>query len=154
MQKECLHLSLVEVPNDEIKQVDAIDFSSWIAHLKRPKNSKIHVKMSLPGSELPVLEKMFMDNTAKLIDRYEIEWSDRHDPRFRSTRIYLQLMLDSHGFDCLYYTRLQDAQASFNRSQTYDNVTKFYNWRLINESDTFAHYKQRPDRLELPRNIP
>lgn len=140
--------------NDEVKQFDAIDFSSWIARLNRPKQSKIHVKMSMPGAELAVLEKMFLDNTVDLIDRYEIEWTDRQDPRFSSTRIYLQLMLDSHGFDCLYYTRLEDAQAVFKRSGNYDNVTKFYNWRLINESNTFAHYKQRPDGFQLPRKIP
>ena len=109
--------------------------------------------MSMPGAELSVLDKMFLDNTVDLVDLYEIEWSDRQDPRFRSTRIYLQLMLDSHGFDCLYYTQLADAQAVFKNSGTFNNVTKYYNWRLINESDTFGHYKQRPAKFELPRNI-
>jgi hypothetical protein len=136
-----------------IKQLDAIDFSSWLARLAQSQKSKISIKMSMYGAEVPVLEKMILDNTLGLAERYEIEWTDRQNPRIRSLRIYLQLMFDNRGFDTLYYTCLSDAKKVFKVLGTFENVTKYYDWRFINESDTFAHYQLRPDRFELPLKL-
>ena len=110
--------------------------------------------MSMPGAEVPVLEKMVFDETLALVDKYEVEWSDKEDSRIRPTRIYIQMMFDNRGFDCLYYTRLQDARRVMKLKGTFKNVTKYYDWRVISTSDTYAHYQQRPDMSALPRKIP
>ena len=109
--------------------------------------------MSLPGAEVPVLEKMVLDETLGLADIYEVEWTDRQNPRIRPTRIYIQLMFDNRGFNLLYYTRLEDARTIFEINQTFEQVTKFYDWRTINESDTYVHYLQRPDEIELMHRL-
>ncbi len=141
------------VADGSIEQLDAIDFSSWLARLAKLKKTKITIKMSMYGAEVPVLEKMILDNTLGLADKYEIEWTDRENSRIRSTRIYIQLMFDNRGFDLLYYTCLQDARKVFKIFGTFQNVKKHYDWRLINDSDTFAHFKLRPDMFELPLKL-
>ena len=62
-------------------------------------------------------------------------------------------MFDNRGFDLLYYTYLPDVKKVFNIFGKFEEVTKHYDWRTINESDTFAHYQLRPDRFELPLNL-
>lgn len=104
------------------------------------------MKISAPGAEVFVLEKMAADETLALAHNYQIEWSDRDDPRVRGRRIFLQLLFDSLGYDPLFYTRLDDVRDAFQRNQPWSNVTKFYDWRLLNASDTFTHYVERPDR--------
>jgi len=131
-----------------LKQIDAIDFSSWLARLVKSNQTKIYIKMSMPGAEVPVLEKMILDNTLELVDKYEVEWSDRGNPDISALRIYVQLMFDNRGFDCLYYTRLEDARNIFKTNGKFSNVDKYYDWKVINESDTYAHYSQRPDVIE------
>ncbi|CAF4478016.1 unnamed protein product [Rotaria socialis] len=73
----------------DLKDLGAIDFSSWLARLVKHHRTKIHVK---------------------IIDRHEIEWTDRHNTLLRARRSYVQLMLDSYGYDCLYSTRLEDTR--------------------------------------------
>jgi hypothetical protein len=131
------------------RQLDAIDFSSWLARLIKPNNTKLHIKVSTPGAEVTLLEKMVFDGTLGLAQTYEIEWTDRGNPYNRARRIYVQLMFDSFGFDSLYYTRLQDVRKEFQINGTLKNITKHYDWSKISESDTFAHYAQRPDVLVL-----
>jgi len=100
--------------------------------------------MNIPGAELAVLEKMIRDETLELAEKYEIEWSDKSNFRHSSLRIYLQLMFDNRGFDCLYYTCLQDARDIFKRNGTFNNIKKYYDVKLINaSSNTYGHYKQR-----------
>jgi hypothetical protein len=135
--------------NNYSKQLDAIDFSSWLARLVKRKKTKLFIKMSMPGAEVAVLEKMILDDTLALADKYEVEWADRENPWIRPIRIYIQLMFDNRGFDCLYYTRLQDVRTIFNIRGTFQDVTKFYDWKAVNESDTYAHYLQRPDEIVL-----
>jgi hypothetical protein len=129
-------------------QLDAIDFSSWLARLTKPNQTQIHIKMSMPGAEVAVLEKMILDETLGLADKYEIEWSDRDNPRHTGTRIYVQLMLDNRGFDCLYYTCLEDVREIFQINGSFQDVQKHYDWRKINKSDTYAHYRQRPEVIK------
>lgn len=129
-------------------QLDAIDFSSWLARLAKPKHTNITIKMSTPGAEISVLEKMVQDQTLALADKYEVEWSDRKNPHNAATRIYIQLMFDNRGFDCLYYTRLEDSRDSYQTKGTFKNMQKYYDWRLINSTETYAHYTQRPEVVQ------
>ncbi|CAF3667648.1 unnamed protein product [Rotaria sp. Silwood1] len=131
--------------NSNSKKLDAIDFSSWLVRLVKSKNTKVHIKISMPGAELFLLEKMINDDTLRLVDRYEIEWTDRENLRTRPIRLYIQLMLDTNGFDCLYYTSLDDTRKIFQLNKTFENVTKHHDWRTMSEFDTYAHYVQRPD---------
>ena len=135
----------------ESVELDAIDFSSWLARLIKPNKAKLHIKMSMPGAEVPVLEKMILDDTLGLASKYEIEWTDRENPRIRATRIYIQLMFDTYGFDCLYYTRLYDARKVYEINGSFKNVTKYYDWKKLSESDALAHYAERSDTPLLPK---
>jgi len=129
--------------------VNAIDFSSLLPRLWKRNHTNIQLKMSMPGAEIPVLEKMIADGTMDCITKFEVEWLDRDNPHLRATRIYIQLMFDNRGFDTLYYTRLQDARRVFEVNGQFKDVTKHYNWRTIDEADSFAHYRQRPEEAEM-----
>ena len=128
-----------------VRELDGIDFSAWLARLFHAKNVKLYIKLSMYGAEVTLLEKMIIDGTMGLADRFEIEWSDRKSPYTRPRRIYAQLMLDSFGFDGLYSTRLKEARKVFQTKAKYENVTKHYDWQIIEESDTYTHYLKRPD---------
>ncbi|CAF3042456.1 unnamed protein product [Rotaria sp. Silwood2] len=141
------------VLNRNSKELDAIDFSSWLARLVKPYNTKVHIKISMPGAEVLLLEKMINDDTLRLADRYEIEWTDRENPRTRPTRLYTQLMLDTAGFDCLYYIRLDDVRKVFQLNETFKNVPIYNDWRLVSEYEVHAYYAQRPDVHRVPNLI-
>ncbi|CAF3801315.1 unnamed protein product [Rotaria sordida] len=133
------------VLNSNLKELDAIDFSSWLTRLVKPNKTKVHIKISMPGAELLLLEKMIDDDTLRLVDRYDIEWTDRENPHTRPARIYIQLMLDGFGFDCLYYTNFEDVRKVFQLNETFQNVIKYHDWKSMNGSEIYAHYTQRPD---------
>lgn len=99
----------------------------------------------MPGAEVQLLEKMIIDDTLRLVDKYEIEWTDRNNPVMRARRIYVQLMLESGGFDFLYLTRLEDIRKAFQLNRTFKDVIKYFDWTKISSSDTYAHYLQRPN---------
>lgn len=114
-----------------VDQVNAIDFSSWLQRLWKPDQTHIQIKMSMPGAEIAVLEKMIIDGSIDYVNKYEIEWADRENPHLRATRIYIQLMFDNRGFDTLYYTRLQDARKVIKSHGRYNDITKHYNWTWL-----------------------
>jgi hypothetical protein len=126
-------------------ELDAIDFSSWLARLVKPNKTKISIKMSMPGAEVLVLEKMILDDTLGLASKYQVEWTDRDNPHIRATRIYIQLMFDNYGFDCIYYTRLHDARKIYRINGTFEDITKYYNWKNLSDFDALAHYAERSD---------
>ena len=130
---------------DESVPLQAMDFSAWLARLVDRKKVYIHIKMSMPGAEVLVLDKMIRDNTLGLANKYEVEWTDRENPVTRATRIYIQLMFDSYGFDCLYYTRLQNTRKVYQAKGSVQDIEKYYDLNKISESDAFAHYIERPD---------
>ncbi|CAF3394565.1 unnamed protein product [Rotaria socialis] len=120
----------------DLKDLGAIDFSSWLARLVKHHRTKIHVKISMSGTEVQLLEKMILDNILLLVDRHEIEWTDRHNTLLRARRSYVQLMLDSYGYDCLYSTRLEDTRKVFQLNRTFDTATKYFDWENISQSIT------------------
>ncbi len=126
-------------------ELDAIDFSSWLARLVKPNKTKISIKMSMPGAEIAVLEKMILDDTLGLASKYRIEWTDRDNLHIGARRIYIQLMFDNYGFDLLYYTRLHDARKIYRINGTFKDITKYYDWKNLSQFDTFAHYAERSD---------
>ncbi|CAF1313095.1 unnamed protein product [Adineta ricciae] len=130
---------------NESVPLQAIDFSAWLVRLTERKKVYVHIKMSMPGAEVPVLDKMIRDNALGLANKYEVEWTDRENPLTRATRIYIQFMFDSYGFDCLYYTRLQDMRKVYLAKGSVQDIERYYDWNKISESDAFAHYMERPD---------
>ena len=105
----------------------------------------------MPGVELPVFEKMLLDNTFELVHQWDIDWSDRSNPNTRPRRIYIQSMLDSLGFDFMYLTRLNDLRKVFRINGTFDTVPKHHNWMSIPLLDTYNHYIQRRAITDAPR---
>jgi hypothetical protein len=146
---ECHRCVLFARDDTQSITLDAIDFSSWLARLTRAKKTHIRMKMSVFGVEVPVLEKMHLDDTLYLIHTFDIEWSDRDNRQLRARRIYLQLEFNGNGYDCIYYTRLEDTRQVYHAHGNAHEVKKHYDWRPLNRSDLFAHYVQRPDGLVL-----
>jgi hypothetical protein len=134
-----------------LAKLDAIDFSSWLSQLVKSNNTKIHIKISMPGTETRVLRKMVVDNTLSLANKWDVEWSDRSNPHTFPQRIYLQLMFDSFGFLCTGFTRLQDVRKVFRTNGTYAHVIKYYDLKKLPDIDTYTHYVQRPDITTPPR---
>jgi hypothetical protein len=132
-------------------ELDAIDFSSWLSNLVTSNQTQVHMKISMPGAEVALFEKMIIDGTLTLINKLDIEWSDRTKPALRAKRIYVQSMLDALGYNYLYLTRLPDVQQIFRTNKTFDQVKKYPDWKIIPESDTFSHYCQRPVVFDPPR---
>ena len=131
--------------DNSVQELEGIDFSAWVARSFQPKNITLRIKISMYGAEVRLLEKMIIDGTMGFAEQFEIEWSDRKSPHNRPSRIYTQLMLDSFGFDGLYSIQLKEARKAFQMNNKFDNVTKDYDWQVINESDTYTHYLKRPD---------
>jgi hypothetical protein len=94
---------------------------------------------------------MINDGTLSLADKWDVEWTDRTNRRTRPARIYAESMFESLGYDRRYLTRLHDERKVFKMNGTYNNVTKYYNWRKIAQIDTYAHYFQRPFVTTRPR---
>lgn len=134
-----------------LEKLDAIDFSSWLSHLIQSNNTKLHIKLSATGIEVKLLLKMITDDTLSLADKWDIEWTNRNNPRTRPARIYVQSMFESLGYDCKYLTRLPDVRSVFQMNGTYASVTKYSDWRKIAQAETYTHCFQRPDIREQPR---
>ena len=111
----------------------------------------MRIKVSMRGVEIPVLEKMLLDDTIGLADRWDIEWSDRSNPKTRPRRVYIQSMFDSLGYDFLYLTRLHDLRKVFRTNGTIDTVPKHHDWMSIPLIDTYNHYAQRRTIVDPPR---
>ena len=107
----------------------------------------------MPGAEVDVLLKMLVDQTVALAVEWKIEWSNRLDSRLKPRRLYVQHMLDSLGFDCLYHTRLRDERKVFKMNGTYDNVTKYSDWTTIALFDTYVYCVQRPVVTDVMRRV-
>jgi len=103
------------------------------------------------GTETRVLRKMVVDDTLSLADKWDIEWSDRSNPRTYPQRIYLQIMLDSSGFKCTGFTRLHDVRKVFKMNGTHADITNYIDLRKLPDFDTYSHYIQRPDVIDPPR---
>jgi hypothetical protein len=87
---------------------------------------------------------MIFDETLTLANRWDIHWTDRSNPRIRPNRFYVQMMFDSLGFGSGYVTRLSDVRRVFGMKRSYANVTKYSDWTILAEYDTYVHYFQRP----------
>ncbi|CAF1523277.1 unnamed protein product, partial [Didymodactylos carnosus] len=125
--------------------VRGIDFSSWLKKTVKPEDF-VHVKVSMPGNEVILLEKILYDNNLILADKWEIEWSDRSNLYLTPTRIYIQMMIESHGFDSLYFTTHTDIKKVYEKKLPFVNVTKYYSWSVLNDTDVQIHYVQRPEK--------
>ena len=124
--------------------VEAIDFSSWLGSLMKSENRKLHLKISALNSEVTLLEKMILDDTLKLVDYLEIEWSDRTKILTRARRIYIQSMIDGIGFDFLFLTQIDDVRSVYATNGSFTTVIKHQDWTKLPFSGTFTHYIQRP----------
>jgi len=150
-QKRISFFSCSLEDTSDLAKLDAIDFSSWLSQLPKSKDTKIHIKISMLGTETRVLRKMVVDDTLSLADKWDIEWSDRSNPRTYPQRIYLQIMLDSSGFMCTGFTRLNDVRKVFKMNGTHADITKYIDLRKLPDMDTYSHYTQRPIFIDPPR---
>ena len=128
-----------------LPRLDAFDFSLWLSYLIKSNDTKLHIKVSMPGAEVALLQKMILDNTLALAEEWDIEWSDQTNPHLRPSRYYVQQMLDSLGYSFQYHTTLHDAREVFNMKGAYKDVKKHSDLRLPSEADTYTHYFRRPD---------
>ena len=132
-------------------ELDAIDFSAWLSKFIQSNDTKVHIKLSMPGFESQFLQKLVVDETLAIAYQWDVEWAYRKDPHLFTQRIYLQLMFDSFGFSCTYFTLLDNIRQTFNAKLPYENVTKYFNLRVLPDFDTYTHYVQRPSVTKSPR---
>ncbi|CAF1218692.1 unnamed protein product [Rotaria magnacalcarata] len=144
-------IKLTEIDKQNVVKLNGIDFSSWLSRLVKSKNTRLHVKVSMPGSEVPVLRKLLIDETLVLAERWDIQWTDRYNPRIRAVRIYIQSMIDALGYSCIHYTRIPDVREVYQKKGTLEQIAKHSNWQLIPEADTYCYYIQRPTVTDAPR---
>ncbi|CAF0977884.1 unnamed protein product [Adineta steineri] len=136
-----------------VVELDAIDFSSWLSNLVTLNNTKVHIRLTMPGFETRFLRKLVVDNTLLLANRWDVDWSSRSDPSVYPEHVYLHLMFDSFGFTCIGFTHLRNIRKIFKMKQPYANVTMYYNLSQLPQTDTYSHYVQRPDIGESPRTL-
>ncbi|CAF0846441.1 unnamed protein product [Adineta steineri] len=123
--------------------VHSIDFSQWLID-NFFLDDYLHVKFTIEGAEIDVLEKMVIDRSLSLIDYLEIEWTSHDSPDLEPRRIVLESMFDVFGMDFLYITNPVDLKHAHNLNDTYIAVPKDKVWKLRNPLTRF-HYKTRKD---------
>ncbi|CAF1292265.1 unnamed protein product [Rotaria sp. Silwood1] len=143
--------SRIDLNQTRLPMLDAIDFSLWLSRLIQSNNTKLDIKISIPGAEVKVLQKMLIDETLILAEKWIIEWADRSDSRTRPGRIYVQLMLDSLGYSLEYSTNLHDIRKVFKMNGTEGDIKRYYDWKKVPEGDIYCHYIQRPTVIDPPR---
>ncbi|CAF3374888.1 unnamed protein product [Rotaria socialis] len=145
-------IQLTEIVDAQnVVMLNGIDFSSWLSRLVKSENTRLHIKVSMPGSEVPVLRKLLIEDKLLLAERWDVQWTDRYNPRIRALRIYIQSMMDSIGFSCDHYTRIPDVRDVYRKKGTFEHIVKYADWRLIPEADTYCYYIQRPTVTDPPR---
>ncbi|CAF0807744.1 unnamed protein product [Didymodactylos carnosus] len=127
--------------------VSAVDFSQWLIQSAKPEDY-VHLKLSIEGAEVPVLEKMVNDRSLDLVDYLEVEWNDQKNPTLEARRISLECMFDNFGMDFLYMISPIELRRAYNKKLSFDNVQKDRGWRLQDSAIRF-HYIARKDVNEL-----
>ncbi|CAF2778284.1 unnamed protein product [Rotaria sp. Silwood2] len=144
-------IDLSNTNQSHLLMLDAIDFSLWLSRLIISNNTKLNIKISIPGAEVKVLRKMLIDDTFILAEKWNIEWTDRSNPHIRPVRMFIQSMLDSLGYGFQYFTSLHDVRKVFQMNGTQADIKKYYDWKSLPELDTYCHYIQRPVVIDPPR---
>lgn len=116
-----------KIDSNSALYVRSIDFSKWLAENFRVDDF-IYIKFTIEGVEIPVLEKMVLDETLSLVDYMEIEWSDALAAEFEPRRVVLECMFDSFGMDFLYMVNPVDSRHAYNVKDTYAAVPKDKGW--------------------------
>jgi FkbM family methyltransferase len=148
-QTDCGQKCRIDSNKTSLTELDAIDFSSWLSHLIKTNNTKLHIKLSMPGAEVLLLRKMLVDGTFELADQWAVEWSDKSNLRTQPARVYVQLMFDTLGYDFRYFTSLPDVRRMFNINGSFDSITN-HNWTSMTQPEVYYHYIQRPDLANIP----
>ncbi len=142
--------SRIDLSKTSFIKLDAIDFSSWLTQFIPLNNTKLHIKLSMPGTELILLEKMILDKTLALADKWDVEWTDNIDRRTLPLRYYVQSMFNSVGYDWKYMTCLRDRRKVFKFKGRDVNITRYRNLHSIAHLEIFFHYVQRPEIADRP----
>ncbi|CAF0721846.1 unnamed protein product [Rotaria sordida] len=127
--------------------VRSIDFSTWMIE-NFHVDDYVYVKFAIEGAEIPILEKMVLDQSLALIDDLEIEWHEGLSPNLEPRRIALECMFDNFGMDFIYMIKPVDLTHAFNIKEKYEAVLKDRGWRLKDPLTRF-HYKTRKDVPDL-----
>jgi hypothetical protein len=138
--------SRIDLSKTSLIKLDAIDFSSWLTQFIPLNNTKLHIKLSMPGAENLLLEKMILDDTLALPNKWDVEWTINADRRTLPVRYYVQSMFNALGYDWRYLTCLRDRRQIFKMKGTEENITKYLNLNNIAHLEIFFHYVQRTDR--------
>ena len=108
-------------------KVPAIDFSQWL--LKEfHRDDFLYVKFSIEGAEIPILEKMVLDDSLALVDYLEVEWYDVLSLDFEPRRVSLECMFDNFGMDFLYMINPVDLRHALNVKESFYSVPRDKGW--------------------------
>ena len=118
------------IDNRSAVSVPSIDFSQWLKENVRT-DDYVYIKFTIDGVEIPVLEKMVLDQSLFLVDHMEIEWNEKLSPDLEVRRIVLECMFDRFGLDYLYMINPVDLRYVFNIKETYYTVPKDENYLNI-----------------------
>jgi FkbM family methyltransferase len=110
--------------------VRSIDFSQWLLDNFRVEDY-IYVKFSIEGAEIPVLEKMIVDESLALVDYLEIEWNDVLSPSLEPRRVALECMFDNFGMDFLYMISPIDLRHGYNVRNPFQEIPKDRGWYVL-----------------------
>ena len=115
------------IDEDSALYVRSIDFSKWIME-NFLVDDYVYLKFTIEGAEIPILEKMILDESLTLVDHLEIEWNEGLSPDLEPRRAFLECMFDNFGMDFLYMVNPVDLRHAFNLKDTYASVPKDRTW--------------------------
>jgi FkbM family methyltransferase len=115
------------IDEDSALYVRSIDFSKWVMDNFRV-DDYVYLKFTIEGAEIPILEKMILDESLTLVDHLEIEWNEGLSPDLEPRRAFLECMFDNFGMDFLYMVNPVDLRHAFNLKDTYTSVPKDRTW--------------------------
>lgn len=108
-------------------KVESIDFSSWLSRTVST-DDYVHVKITVEGAEIPILEKLVYDQTLALIDYLDIEWNDGLAAGLEPRRISLECMFDNFGMDFLFMVNPVDVRHAYNIGENFTSVPTSNDW--------------------------
>ncbi|CAF2381430.1 unnamed protein product [Rotaria sp. Silwood2] len=136
-----------KIDSNSALYVRSVDFSTWLTE-NLLMDDYVYIKFTIEGAEIPILEKMVLDESLALVDHLEIEWHDGLSPDFEPRRIALECMFDNFGMDFLYMINPVDLRHAYNIKENFESVPKDRGWKLKDPMARFF-YKTRKEVPDL-----
>jgi FkbM family methyltransferase len=115
------------IDEDSALYVRSIDFSKWVLE-NFHMDDYLYIKFTIEGAEIPILEKMILDESLTLVDHLEVEWNEGLSYDLEPRRAFLECMFDNFGMDFLYMINPVDLRHGFNLKEIYASVPKDRTW--------------------------